>query len=244
MNDQQPSENSEKESSKDEMKGQIPDIEKEQVIVFQFNDELGEFEELEIGEDLPLYELFDSDFSLLFVDPERYRVWIWHGSNVTTRMKFIAAKIAPSIRDRYGIAYKITTVDEGDETFPFKVMAGQEEKIDYEEIQTGPAYEGTKEDLELIEELSREKILLLLEKTELPEGYERKMVIVKNKIYGYKEYERNYLGTMIKEKQLFPLKEEVEDGAYMAENFTPRMLFSFNNVVLTELLKKMDTENN
>jgi hypothetical protein len=107
-------------------------------------------------------------------------------------------------------------------------------------VKTGPAYEGTSKDIELLESLSREKILLLLEKSGIPEGYKRKMVIVKNKIFGYKEYDRNYLGSVIKEKKLFPLKEEVEDGSYLAENYVPRMLFSYNNVVLTELLQKMD----
>jgi len=222
----------------------LPELEKEKIIVFQYNDELNEFQELELEDDVQIHELLDPDFILLFVDPPRYRVWIWHGSNTTTRMKFIAAKIAPSVRDRYGIGFKIAAVDEGNETLGFKIAAGMEEEIDYIEKQTGPTYEGTQEDLELFESLSREKILLLLEKAGVPEGYERKMVIVKNQIFGYKEYDRNYLDSVIKEKQLFPLKEEVEDGTYLAENYIPRMLFSFNNVVFTELLKKTDKKNN
>jgi len=56
------------------------------------------------------------------------------------------------------------------------------------------------------------------------------------------EYDRNYLGSVIKEKQLFPLKEEIEDGAYLADNYIPRMLFSFNNVVLTELLERIEID--
>ena len=66
------------------------------------------------------------------------------------------------------------------------------------------------------------------------------MVIVKNKLYGYKEFETNYLNSVIKEPRLFPLKEDVEDGAYLVENLIPRMLISYNNVVLTELLEKVD----
>ena len=66
------------------------------------------------------------------------------------------------------------------------------------------------------------------------------MVIVKNQIYGYREYDSVYLDSVIKERRLFPLTEKVEDGTYMAENYIPRMLFSFNNVVLTELLQKID----
>ncbi|MFX1260297.1 MAG: hypothetical protein ACFFAN_20805, partial [Promethearchaeota archaeon] len=145
-------------------KGQLPELEVEKVIVFQFNDQLGDYEELEIQEDIPLYELLDSDFVLLFVDPKSYRCWLWHGSNTTTRMKFIAAKMAPKIRDRHGIAYKITAVDDGNETLGFKIAVGLEEEPDYEKEQMGPAYEGTAEDMELLEELSREKITLLLEK--------------------------------------------------------------------------------
>ncbi len=222
----------------------IPEVEKKKIIVFQYNDELNEFQELEVEDDIKLTELLDSDFVLLIVDPTRYRVWIWHGSNSTTRMKFIAAKLAPSIRDRYGIGFKISAVDEGNETLGFKVAAGLEEEPDYVEAQTGPAYKETEEDLELIKSLSREKILLLLEKAGVPQGYERKMVIVKNKVFGYKEYDRNYLGSVIKEKKLFPLKEEIDDGPYLAENYIPRMLFSYNNVVLTELLQKSDRKDN
>lgn len=217
-----------------------PDLEKEKILVFQFNDRLSDYQELELEEDVQLYELLDSDFILLFVDHKRSRVWIWQGNNVTTRMKFISAKLAPSVRDRHGIAFKITVVDDGNETVVFKVMVGLEEEDDSSEVQTGPAYQETKDDMLLLESLSREKILLLLEKAGIPEGYKRKMVIVKNKIFGYKEFERDYLGSVIKEKQLFPLKEEIEDGPYLAEKYIPRMLFSYNNVVLTELLQKIE----
>ncbi len=240
-NEQSPSEGA---APKENKPGEVPEEEEEKIIVFQFNDSIGDFEELEIEEGVPLHELLDSDFILLFIDPKHYRVYVWQGSNTTTRMKFISAKLAPNIRDKYGIAYKVTSVDEGNETMGFKILVGLEKEIDYVEEQKGPTYEGKKEDIELLEVLSREKILLILEKTGVPEGYERKMVIVKNTLYGYKEYERNYMGTVIKEKQLFPLKEEVPDGPYLVDNYFPRMLLSFNNVILTELLQKKENKNN
>jgi hypothetical protein len=210
------------------------------ITVYQFNDEIGDFEELMIDPGIPLKDLLDDDFVLLFVDPQHFRVWLWHGYNTTTRMKFIAAKMAPPIRDKHGFAFKITAVDQDNEMHGFLVMIGLAEEIDYDQAQTGPTYEGTTEDLELLEALSREKILLILEKAGIPDGYERKMVIVKNNIFGYHEYERNYLGSVIKEKQLFPLKEEIKDGNYLAEKYVPRMLFSYNNVVLTELLQEVE----
>lgn len=212
------------------------------IIVYQFSDVLGDFEELVMDPDFKLKDLLDDDFILLFVDPQHFRVWLWHGYNTTTRMKYIAATMAPSIRDKYGIGFKISAVDQDNETHGFLVMIGLADEIDYDQVQTGPAYEGTTEDLELLKTLSREKILLLLEKAGIPEGFELKMVIVKNQIFGYREYNRNYLGSVIKEKQLFPLKEEIEDGAYLADNYIPRMLFSYNNVVLTELLERIEID--
>ena len=212
------------------------------ITVYQFNDEIGDFEELIMDPDLKLVDLLDDDFVLLFVDPQHFRVWLWHGFNTTTRMKFIAAKTAPAIRDKHGIAFKITAVDQDNETQGFLVMIGVAEEIDYDEVQTGPMYEGTTEDLELLKTMSREKILLLLKKTGVPEGLERKIVIVKNEIYGYREYNRNYPSSVIKEPQLFPLKEEIEDGTYLAENYIPRMLFSYSNVVLTELFERIEID--
>ena len=212
------------------------------IVIYQFNDQIGDFEELIIDPDVNLNDLLDDDFILLFVDPKHYRVWLWHGWNTTTRMKFIAAKMAQPIRDKHGIAFKLTAVDQDNETHGFKVIIGLEEEIDYTKEQTGPAYEGTEENLELLESLSRENILLILEKAGIPEDFELKMVIVKNTIFGYREYEKNYLGSVIKEKQLFPMKEEVDDGSYLAEGYTPRMIFSYNNVVLTQLLQKIEVD--
>ena len=63
---------------------------------------------------------------------------------------------------------------------------------------------------------------------------------MKNKLYGYKETNKNYMDSVIKERELFPLKEKVPDGTYLAEKYVPRMLFSFNNVILTEFLQKKD----
>ncbi len=234
--------NKEPKREKEKKEGLIAARQDLTITVYQFNDEIGDFEELIIDPDVQLKDLLDDDFVLLFVDPQHFRVWLWHGYNTTTRMKFMAAKRAPTVRDKHGIAFKISAVDQDNETNAFLVMIGLAEEIDYEQAQTGPAYEGTTKDLELLESLSREKILLILEKAGIPDGYERKMVIVKNNIFGYREYERNYPGTVIKEKQLFPLKEEIADGNYLADNLVPRMLFSYNNVVLTELLQKVEND--
>ena len=71
---------------------------------------------------------------------------------------------------------------------------------------------------EQLEELSREKIMLLLEIVKVLEGYERKIVIVNKKIYNYKEIEKNYIGAVIKKKKLFPMKEQRYIEDYLERN--------------------------
>ena len=138
------------------------DVKRKKRILFKYDDLSKEFKEFE-GK-LPLYENLNSDSIDLFIDPNRKRVWIWHGSNTTTRMKFFAAKLAPTIREKYGIGYKITAVDEGKEPLGFKIMVGLEKESDYIEPQTLPTYDRTKEDLEFLESLTREYALRLLER--------------------------------------------------------------------------------
>ncbi|MFX1402778.1 MAG: hypothetical protein ACFE8V_16190, partial [Promethearchaeota archaeon] len=115
-------------NSKGKEEGPKVGRQEQSIVVYQFNDMIGDFEELVIDADIELKDLLDDDFILLFVDPKHYRVWLWHGYNTTTRMKFLAAKMAAPIRDRHGIAFKITAVDQDNETIAFKVMIGLEEE--------------------------------------------------------------------------------------------------------------------
>ena len=94
------------------------------IFVYKFNEELQEFEVIEIEENVPLFELLDSDKILLFVDVHSEKVWVWQGQNTSTRMKFISAQDAPKIRDKHDLAFTLSSVDEGDETAAFKILVG------------------------------------------------------------------------------------------------------------------------
>jgi hypothetical protein len=85
---------------------------------------LGDFEEIERQENIPLFELLDSKKILLFVDKHDGNVWVWQGENTSTRMKFVSAQTAPHIRDKHDISYMIHSVDEGEETAAFKIFVG------------------------------------------------------------------------------------------------------------------------
>ncbi len=94
------------------------------IIVYELNNQLEEFEELKIEENVPLFELLNSNKILLFVDAHNQKVWEWQGRNTSTRMKFITTQLVSNIRDKHDIAYTISTVDEGEETVAFKIMIG------------------------------------------------------------------------------------------------------------------------
>ena len=94
------------------------------IIVYELNNQLEEFEELKIEENVPLFELLDSNKILLFIDAHNQKVWEWQGRNTSTRMKFITTQLVSNIRDKHDIAYTISTVDEGEETVAFKIMIG------------------------------------------------------------------------------------------------------------------------
>ena len=94
------------------------------ISIYQFNEKLGDFEEIQPQENVPLFELLDSKKILLFVDKHEANVWVWQGENTSTRMKFVSAQAAPHIRDKHDISYMIHSVDEGEETAAFKIFVG------------------------------------------------------------------------------------------------------------------------
>lgn len=94
------------------------------VFIYQLNKELGDFEELEKKENVPLFELLDSNKILLFVDTHEKNVWVWQGENASTRMKFVSSQTAPHIRDKHDISFMIHSIDEGEETAAFKIFVG------------------------------------------------------------------------------------------------------------------------
>jgi len=152
-------------------------------------------------------------------------------------MKGGAANRVIIVRDIEAHGYLIRTEDEGDESISFKIMIGlveqEEEEEKHEEAK--PLYDGAQD-----EELTSKRIILLLEKMPVPEGYERKFVIVNNEIFRYKEYTTPSYKVDLLSKNLIPLKEEIDDGIYTFEDLLPRILFSYNKIKVIELLKKKE----
>ncbi|MFX1322400.1 MAG: hypothetical protein ACFFAQ_12235, partial [Promethearchaeota archaeon] len=65
--------------------------------VYELNNQLEEFKDLKIEENIPLFELLDSNKILLFIDVHNQKVWEWQGRNTSTRMKFISTQLVANI---------------------------------------------------------------------------------------------------------------------------------------------------
>ncbi|MFX0071160.1 MAG: hypothetical protein ACFFAO_08720 [Candidatus Hermodarchaeota archaeon] len=125
--EQKPSENNELEEEREELNSNQEDF---NFNLYKLDLQSEEFEEIELDSEISIDTLLNPDNIMLFVDPQNSRVWIWEGAKTTTKMKFISAQRAPFIRDKCGIDFNITTVDDGDEPFEFKRLIGLEIEID------------------------------------------------------------------------------------------------------------------
>ena len=104
------------------------------MIIYEFNDNLDEFEELELVETFFVPDLLIPMVTLLFIDDERKCVWLWFGRRTTIRDKFVSAQQSSTIRNRHGVYYKIKTIDQGNEPQEFKEWLGLVERRHVEVI--------------------------------------------------------------------------------------------------------------
>lgn len=95
----------------------------EQFLLFEIDEENEDFREIEDIEG-DIHTIFNSSSIFIIVDPIDKEIWIWMGKNASIRKKFIATQNAPNIRDKYGVDFKIVTVDEGSEPLEFIEIVG------------------------------------------------------------------------------------------------------------------------
>ncbi len=94
-----------------------------QILIFEIDEENEDFREIkEI--DGAIHTIFKNFSIFIIVDSLDKEIWMWIGKNASIRKKFIATQNAPNIRDKYGIDFKIKTVDEGNEPPEFKEIVG------------------------------------------------------------------------------------------------------------------------
>ena len=202
-------------------------------LIFELNEEKEEFQELIILEGIELSELLLSEGILAVIDKGKRIIWNWIGKESNIKARFVSSIQIKILRDKYAFGYKIISIDENDEPSSFKQLFGleiKEEKKTEEKIE--PLYLE-----ERVDEFDKQMIVLLLEKINLPEGYKRELIIVKDIIYLYREIETITRGTNLLEHNLYSLQEKI-DGSFLLNGFTPRLIFSYGKLLLIEMLKK------
>jgi len=98
------------------------------MLVFELKEEDYSIIDLEEEHDT-LFSILNANKILFFIDSLNSTVWVWEGKNTDTKMKFIAARIASTIRDRYGITYKIMNIYQDNEPEKFLNMLELEKEI-------------------------------------------------------------------------------------------------------------------
>ncbi|MHA1671860.1 MAG: hypothetical protein ACTSV5_15000 [Promethearchaeota archaeon] len=92
-------------------------------MLFEYDEGIEGFNEVKVV-DKEIRELLNSNLIYIILNRYNKEIIIWHGSNTNIRMKFIATQEAPKIRDKFGIDFRISAIDEGDESSIFKEIVG------------------------------------------------------------------------------------------------------------------------
>lgn len=85
----------------------------------------------------PEKDMIESEV-LIFLDDEERQIFIWTGSEAPVRKRFISSQIARQMRLEKGMTFRVSTVDEGNETKEFNALIM---RIGAEGINPGPLLE-------------------------------------------------------------------------------------------------------
>jgi hypothetical protein len=72
------------------------------IILYKLNDEEERFDKIEVNsiEEIHPYLIFSN--IVLVIDTKGHNAYLWEGNEVSVHMRFLSARLAPSVRDRHG----------------------------------------------------------------------------------------------------------------------------------------------
>ncbi len=88
------------------------------------------------------------------------------------------------------------------------------------------------------QQLNFEQIMKKLEEIQIPEGYERELIIVGSYAYSVVEKVQNFLGQKKVEKVVEKVGS-IPEGIFFAENYSPRVLSENGKILAIEFLKRV-----
>jgi len=112
--------------------------------------------------------------------------------------------------------------------------------LDRAKENTGPLYTGKASMAQFTQDESQvnfEQIMQRLEEIQIPDGFERELIIIGNHAYSVVEKVQTFLG----KKQVEKVMEKVgsiPEGVFFAEEYSPRILSDSGRIIAIEFLKR------
>jgi len=109
---------------------------------------------------------------------------------------------------------------------------------------TGPLYTGSESMSQFMQDeqtVNFEQIMQKLEEIQIPDGYERELIIIGNHAYSIVEKVQNFLGKKQVEKVIEKVGS-IPEGVFFAEDYSPRILSENGKILAIEFLKRSGGE--
>jgi len=209
----------------------------------------------------------DSKKVYILVNDDDKQIILWSGKEARTRIKFIGARLASSLRLEHGLSYKLIQVDEAvDEDF-IKNMGKPGERPSPPSPPTTPAKREPSPSAPRVShpapqlqppsvtapvrvppitygrappprsELDQSKIVERLNMIEVPKGFERELIVIGHDMFAVSVSKTRVFGKEKTEYKVGKVTNPLEDGIFLAEGYTPRVIVENGRVLAVEFLK-------
>jgi len=228
---------------------------------------------LEVSEDGELKESpfrkedVDSKKVYILVNDDDKQIILWSGKEARTRIKFIGARLASSLRLEHGLSYKLVQVDEAVDQDFIKNMGKPGEKPSPPSPPVAPAEREPPPPAPHVShpapqlqpprvtvpgrgppitygqapsprsELDQSKIVERLNTIEIPKGFERELIVIGHDIFAVSVSKTRVFGKEKTEYKVGKVTNPLEDGIFLAEGYTPRVIIENGRVLAVEFLK-------
>jgi hypothetical protein len=205
----------------------------------------------------------------IFVNDDDKQIVLWSGKEARTRIKFIGARLASSLRLEQGLSYKLMQIDESVDVDFIKNMIGKpgerpavvtapttsgrepvsSPQVAYPSIQSPQkiatpeppvirAYRPQQFQSSIQRpELDEGKIVERLSSIETPKGFERELIVIGHSMFAVSVSKTRVFGKEKVEYKVGKVTNPIEDGIFLAEEYTPRVIIENGRVLAVEFLK-------
>jgi hypothetical protein len=203
---------------------------------------------------------------LLIADETSKTLWLWKGSKISVRKKFLSARAAVQLNSQKGRKFKSTAIEEGNEPEEFlkifnktnvrksttkKTSNSSRKKSKKSNTETPPTstdsitppiketippQETAPKNVNLVQENKESSSTLTLKMEELDNLFGK----IPEGYYGLVVSKSTFLGTETIDKS-FQKLNDAKDGHFIIEGYLPRVIIKDNKVKAIELIKKPET---